>query len=65
MAFNAISYRRNQARRQAWAYLAEARAIKQRIAAGEAYSWEAPMIESRVKLARIAMHMHLSFRRIG
>jgi hypothetical protein len=65
MAFNANTYRMNQARREAWARLAEARDIKARTAAGTAYAWEADRIASRVKLARIAMHLHLSYCRVA
>lgn len=65
MAFNANTYRLNKARRQARAYLAEARAIKARIAAGEAYDWEAPRIATFVKLARIENRLANSYARVG
>jgi hypothetical protein len=62
MAFNATTYRANKTRKQAWAYLAQARDIKARAARGEAYDWETPRIASCVKLARLEMHLHLSYR---
>ena len=57
MPFNANTYRKNKHRRQAWAELAEARAIRERVRAGAA--WEAPRIATYVQLARISMRLYL------
>lgn len=58
MAFNADSYRRNQYRRTALENLAKARDIKARVIAGTAYEWEAPRIQTFVKLARIDWRLY-------
>lgn len=63
MAFNSNSYYANKYARQAWAYLAEARAMRERERQGTARSWERP-IESSVKLARISMRQSLGWRRL-
>ena len=62
MAFNAQTYRKNKWRKQAWNELAQAREIKARVTAGQAYDWEVPRIAHFVKLARISMRLHLSCR---
>lgn len=55
MPFNANTYRANKYRREAWAYLAEARAIKARVAAGS--EWERPRVGTMVKLARNSLRL--------
>ena len=64
MPFNSDTYRRNQAKRTALDFLAQARSIKARAAAGTAYDWEIPLIASRVKCARITWRIYLSWKRI-
>jgi hypothetical protein len=64
VAFNASTYRRNQWRKQALAELSQAREIKARVAAGNAYDWEAPRIALCVSLARSTWRLYLSQRRI-
>ena len=64
MAFNAETYRMNKYRKQAWAELAQAKDIRDRAKAGDAYEWEIPRIATFVKLARISMRMHLGLRRL-
>lgn len=65
MPFNSDTYHANKQRRTAWQTLAEARAIKARADRGEAYDWEVETISRRVKSARLAMRLHLMFRRFG
>ncbi len=62
MAFNANTYRMNKSRRTAWANLAKARDIKARLDAGDAYDWERSRIRTFVRIARMDMHLHLSYR---
>lgn len=62
MAFNAKTYHANKARKQAWAYLAQAREIAGRVGRGEAYDWEMPRLSHFAKLARITMRMVLALR---
>jgi hypothetical protein len=64
MAFNAHTYRMNQYRKEAWAYLAEARAIKAAVAAGDSFAirFNADRIPSRVFLARNSMRLFRSQR---
>jgi hypothetical protein len=64
MAFNANTYRMNKWRREAWAKLKEARELRARVTAGEAYEWEAPLIGSHVQTARCFMRLHLACRAI-
>lgn len=61
MPFNQRSYYRNKARNSALRELAEARDIKKRAAAGEAYDWEIPRIATRVKLARLHWRTYLGY----
>jgi hypothetical protein len=65
MPFDADTYRANRYSRQAWEELATAREIKSRVARGEAYSWEAPRIETFVKLARSSTRLSLNARRLA
>jgi hypothetical protein len=68
MAFNSHTYHANRYRREAWAYLAQARDIKARVLAGTAYSWEAARIPTMVQLARITLKLsrgQLALKRIG
>jgi hypothetical protein len=65
MPFNALTYYANKNRREAWRYLAQARDIKARSAAGTAYEWEKPRIKTMVDLARNAMRISLNYRRIA
>lgn len=65
MPFNSNSYHRNKCRRSALINLAEARAIKARVAAGEAYDWEASRIPLIVMLARSDWRLYLLYRKIG
>jgi hypothetical protein len=65
MAFNSHTYYANKYRRQAWAELAEARAIKARVQAGTAYDWEPRRIAHFVLLARTSMHLSLSSRQLS
>lgn len=62
MAFNATTYRMNKYRKQAWVELAQAKDIRDRAKAGDAYEWEIPRITTFVKLARISMRLHLGLR---
>lgn len=63
MPFNSETYRMNKYRKEAWRRLAEARDIKARAAAGQAYDWEIPRIGTFVALARSNMRLHLIARR--
>jgi hypothetical protein len=63
MPFNSDTYHANKSRKDAWAYLAEAREIKERAARGEAYDWEVARISTLVMIARGNMHRSLMFRR--
>ena len=61
MAFNSHSYYRNKARRQALAYLEEAREVKRRAAASKAYDWEVERLPRMVLLARNGWRIYLSY----
>lgn len=65
MAFNSDTYRANKYANSAWHNLANARAIKRRVASGEAFEWERGRIATYVKLARLDMRISLSCRRIA
>ena len=62
MAFNKNTYRANKAAKAAWQKLAEARALRSRIQAGEAYDWEADRLPLIVQYARDDMHDSLFYR---
>jgi hypothetical protein len=64
MPFNATTYRANKYRRDAWQELARARDIKARSLRGEAHEWEIARIPTLVKLARIAMKLHVNLKRL-
>lgn len=64
MPFNSQSYHRNKYRREAKARLVDARELKARIAAGEAYDWEIPRLATFVRLARIDWRLYLIMRRM-
>lgn len=60
MPFNAQSYYRNKAKRQALAYLAEARAVKHRLAIGEAKPMDNPQrVAFNVRMARSSWKTYL------
>lgn len=61
MPFNSQTYHRNKARRSALAYLEEARDVKRRAAAGEAYDWEIERLPRLVELARNGWRIYLSY----
>jgi hypothetical protein len=62
--FNSRSYYRNKWRREALAELDQAREIKRRVIAGDAYEWEAARIGTCAKLARSTWRLYLSQREI-
>ena len=62
MAFNSNTYRANKYCKDAAKALANAREIKARAAAGDAYDWEVPLIRSHVRAARGLMHMSFMYR---
>lgn len=64
MAFNSATYRKNKYRREAYAYLAQARDIKARAAAGTASDWEPARIASLAFLARNSIRLFRSARAI-
>jgi hypothetical protein len=64
VAFNAETYRMNRHRKEAFENLAKARDIKARMAAGTAFDWEAPRIETFAKLARSSHRLYISARHI-
>lgn len=61
MAFNSRSYHRNKAKRQTREALDKAREYKRRVAAGEAYDWEANRVASYVQLARSYWRVYLGY----
>lgn len=61
MAFNSQTYHRNRARKSALAYLEEARDVKRRAAAGDAYDWEVERLPRMVALARNGGRIYLSY----
>lgn len=63
MAFNSNAYHARKNAERAWAYLAEARDVRDRQRQGTAYSWERPVADS-VKLARSSMRSALFYRRM-
>lgn len=65
MPFNSTTYHANKYRREAWRQLEEARALRARVAAGEAYDWEVPRVALLAKLALGSMKIHLSYRALG
>ncbi|PBB41759.1 hypothetical protein CK222_21625 [Mesorhizobium sp. WSM3866] len=66
MPFNSDTYYANKYSRAAWDYLAQAREIKRRIAAGEKLPHAiAAQVESFAKLARSCMHLSISRRRVA
>lgn len=65
MPFNSQSYYRNKAKRQALAYLAEARAIKRRLAMGEPDFLDSlERVQSRVRFARSQWKTYLGHLRM-
>lgn len=67
MAFNSYAYHANRTRREAWDYLAQARALRDQLHAGD--RWRSPEslregIANRVTLARLNMQQSLTYRRL-
>lgn len=64
MAFNSYAYHANRSASAAWNYLAQARALKARVAADEAYDWESPRLAFLVSMARSNMRQSLNYRKL-
>lgn len=64
MAFNSKTYYRNKYRRERDRYLAQARERRDRLAQGDGYEGEQPMIRSDVAMARCYSHLLVSQNKI-
>lgn len=64
MVFNANAYYANKYARRAWEQLAQVREIRERARRGEAYVWEVERMPRLVEMARGAMRLSISFRRL-
>lgn len=65
MAFNSNTYQANKAAKSAYANIRQAKDIKRRAAAGEAYQWEIERISNLVKYARWDMKRSVFFRSLN
>lgn len=62
MPFNSNTYHAKKNARTAWEKLAEARVLRERVKAGEAYAWEASRLPLIVQYARWDMKRSVFFR---
>lgn len=67
MAFNSYAYHANRTAKEAWAYLAQARQVREQLRAGD--RWRSPeslreTLNNRILLARLNMRQSLTYRRL-
>jgi hypothetical protein len=65
MPFNSDTYHANKLRKSAWKALADARTLRDRIRAGEAYDWEREITLPRLlRTARDDMRLSVFYRNL-
>lgn len=66
MAFNSNTYRANKLSRSAWKALSDARTLRRRILAGEAYEWEVSiLLPQLVRTACSDMRLSVFYRSLN